>query len=797
VLGETLAAWVAFPLIAAVLAAGLALALERLTGLRLGALRVPVGLCAAVCLTLAVYWVGGTGVPALAVVVLPALAGLVLEREQVLSWRPSWLALGWLAAYLLHLGPVLTSGEWTWTGYNFVNDTAVQLLLAGWLQDHAMASPDVEQLTTASESVRVYLLTAYPLGTHALLGTLGQLVPVHLAALYQPYIALLAASAAVALAHLARRLGVPAAPAAAIGVVAVGANLFYQYALQGNVKEIAFFMALVAAAATGRELIASEHPLRASLAPAICFAAAFEIYSAASAPYLLALGLALAVAAVARRRRESIRRLAFAGAALTAGALALAAPGLAGAITFNKVASGTFSGADRAADLGHLSRPLEAIQVLGVWLSGDYRVPLPPDRHTLTVILCLVVAVLALAGVAWACARRESAPLVLIAATAVAAAYLVPRLSPYAGGKVLALASPVVVFGAGLGVWAVARRAWPLGAALAVVLSLAVLWSDALAYHIVRLAPVERLEALEDAGRRARYVPGSVLLNEPEEFAKVFHGGANFNVASEAITAEHMVLRAPEAFQNRYFDLDQQVLEFVAKYPAIVTRRSPDASRPPANYRLDYSNRWYEVWLRDPAIRPVEHIPFQWFHRAALPPRCRDVLALARRARPGELLVAARTPASAMLDTAYASRPPSWPTHPWQPEMVVTLTPGTASADVDVPETARYRGWVAGGFGRPIEARVDGKAIGRVQGVNSLGQWLPAGEISLTRGRHRFELVRGGGTLAPGDGHVGELGPLLLERADRTRSLERVAPAQARQLCGRPWDWIERVGRER
>jgi hypothetical protein len=792
-LGETLAAWVVLPAVAVAIALGLALLLERVTGNRLHALRVPVGLCAAVCIAFAVLWVDAPGWVAAVAIVAPALAGLALERRELAGLRPGWLTLGWLAAFGLHLAPVVLSGEWTWTGYNFVNDTATQMLLADHLAEHGVAAPEVAQPTTATEFVRVYFLTAYPLGSHALLGTLGELVPAPLPALYQPYIALLAASAAVSLSHLAMRAGLPAAAAAATGTLAVGANLFYQYALQGNVKEIAFFMALAAAAATGREVIASERPLRAAPAAAICFATAFEVYSAAAAPYLIALGVLL-VAAGLWRHRAPVVELARAGVALGAGALVLAIPALTGVGTFNEVASGTFASEETSADLGHLLRPLKLYQAAGVWLTGDYRVPVPDDKELLTAAFMVAVVALLVLGAIWALRRREPAPLVLIVATALSAAYLLPRLSPYASGKVIALASPVVLLGAGIGIWALAGRWRVAGAAAAAVVAIGVLWSDGLAYHDVKLAPIDRMEALEGVGERLDGVRGLVLVNEPEEFAKVYNGGAPFNTATEAITPKQIQLRAPQGFQARYFDLDEQLLEYVQGFTAIVKRRSPDASRPPANFRHAYTNGWYEIWRRSPdGPQVVEHLPLQDVHRAARRPVCSEVLALAGRAAPGDRLVAAARPAPLRLDTVEARRSPSWAPHPWLPGMVLTPTPGVASTRVRVDAPGRYRSWVAGSFGRPIEVRVDGRSVGAAVGVNNLGQWLPAGTTSLDAGSHRLQLFRSGGDLSPGDGYRGELGPLVLEPVDGQIDLVRVEPGEARRLCGRRWDWVELV----
>jgi hypothetical protein len=114
---------------------------------------------------------------------------------------------------------------------------------------------------------------------------------------------------------------------------------------------------------------------------------------------------------------------------------------------------------------------------------------------------------------------------------------------------------------------------------------------------------------------------------------------------------------------------------------------------------------------------------------------------------------------------------------------------------VVLDEPGTYRVWLRGSTGRGIRISVDGREVGEARGVNSPQSWLEAGEVRLGAGRHSVEVLRGGGRLATGDGYAGELGPVALERAGEER-LVTVQPADAeRALCGRRWDWIERVAR--
>ena len=91
---------------------------------------------------------------------------------------------------------------------------------------------------------------------------------------------------------------------------------------------------------------------------------------------------------------------------------------------------------------------------------------------------------------------------------------------------------------------------------------------------------------------------GLVLWNEFEEYAKLLANDARISVPFEAITPQQVQLRNPTYFYGHYFDLDEELLSFVEGYPMIVTRRSPAASRPPANYRLVYENDYYLGWQR-------------------------------------------------------------------------------------------------------------------------------------------------------------------------------------------------------
>jgi hypothetical protein len=793
---QSLLAWLWAPLALYLLALGLGLLAERIVRFELpNAVLAPFGLAVAIVLAVPIYRLGAGAAVVTPLLALLAVAGAALARRDLRErLNPGPAGLAALGAYALYMAPVLLSGHWTWPGYNFVNDTAANFLFADLLEHHGLALPG--QVDSATEVIQALPETlGYPVGAHSLLATLRPLTGAPLAAVYQPAIGAVAGLAAMSLAHLARRSGLPANAAAAAGFLGVGAALLYRYALHGGIKEVVVVALLATATAVGLEAAASRLSTRGVVLFALCLLPLVLVFGAAGGPYALVVGLLVLAAALAGRNRPSaahVGRVAAVGAAV---ALLAALPTLSETVSFGRSASQSFAseGGASTAYLGQLLRPLPAVQAAGVWFARDYRVPADPGWGTLNGVAIALTLALALIGIGVGLWRRRPAAVVLFAAAALPAAVFAPRLSPYADAKLLVILTPAVVLMAAIGAFALisaGRLALRVaGLVGAVLLTVAVLYSDALGYRVAQLAPPDRVAAMEDAAAHARG-GGLWLVNEWEEYAKYFMRGIKVNPAFEAISPKPAELRNPRPIFGRYYDLDELTLPYVQSFPGIIKRRSPSASRPPASFELVYSNRYYEVWRRRSEVRVIEHLGLQHLHEAADQPACARVRRLARRARPSDRLMAAARPPLALLDPLNAGlRPKLWVRNVNAPGTVVPVSPG----DMRVQRRTRggrYRVWIRGSFGRPTSAFVDGREIGAADEVNTPGQWVEVGELQLAAGEHEIELVRPDSKPGPGDAYRGELGPVALEPA-RPAKLVTVAPGQASELCGREWDWIE------
>ena len=793
----SLAAWLGLPLLLHLVASGVGMTAERVARFPLrDALLAPTGACLAVLVALPVVQLHAPALVTALILVALALTGLILNRRALRArLLPGWPALAALAAYALYLAPVVLSGHWTWLGYNFVNDTAIHLAMIDHVAEHGSAMAGGLP-STHDNAVNGTLSSGYPLGTYGLLAALKWLLPLETAALYQPFIGCLAALAAMAFAALARREGASGPAAAAIALAAAGASITYQYALHGAIKELALVLVLAVVAVLVREALdARLHPGAVALA-ALCSATGVGVFSAAAGAYSLALGALVLLAVAIERERPARKTIAVAAGVAVAAFVVAALPIAADTLSFGNAASGAFAenagSPTTPTDFGHLLRHLPFYQGFGTWFRDDYRLPLADGLPRIaTSALIVLAAVLVVVAAAMELRRRRLAALFALGPALAVYVIAAPRLSPYADAKLLVALSPMLVFAAGMGAWWLSRRSVAVGAVAAALLASGVLVSDALAYHHARLAPTDRLLALRDAVEHAP-AGARILTAEWEELAKYFDGGRALNVGPEAYSPAPVEQRNPRAIFHRSFDLDALTEEYVQRWNAILLRRSPLNSKPPANFTRRYANDDYELWVRADAPSVLDHLPLPGARYGAGPPNCTDVHVLAQRATPGERLVALRRPPVAFFDPAQPeSRPRSWG-NAETPGLLVPSSQATARGEVRTPQAGRYRVWVEGGGGRAASVRVDGREVGSAQQINTPSQWLEVGTAQLGAGGHEVELSVPGASLAPGNGYPGELGRVAFE-LDRPLERVTVAPGRADELCGRDWDWIDRV----
>jgi len=814
-LGAPVALWV--------VCLGCGLSVERVLRVRLSnALLLPLGLCVAFALIFPGYAAGAGDALAIALLVAVTLAGLVFAKDGLRArLNPGWPGAAGVAVYVLYMLPVIAYGHWTWVGYDFVNDSAFEMLLAAHIKGYGLTLGNIP-LTSEQQFLMSYLNSGYPLGTQSLLGTLSGLTDTDVPVLYQGFIASLAALATVALATVTRGL-LSARKGALAAFAAMAANLTYQYALQGNIKEIGLLATLCAGIALGRAAIELGRPYAGAALMAVVTAAALATYNAVAVPFLGALALFFGLGLLFVRHSRPSRT--WIGPVLLGLGLAalLSIPSLVSFKTFFEVArTGQGSTGVGAIQLGQLLRPLPLSQLSGVWLSGEYRSAIASHHAGLLTSIATVAILLAIVpGVAFALKRRAPAVPAMVGMVGLILLIVFPRASPYAQGKLLAICSPFLVLAGvagllclvplpsrradrdthartspegGAGVRSMGWRLSAIGTILAAGVGLAILASDLLAYNHDRVAPTAQMEAIRQTGDHFAG-RGLVLWNEFQEFAKYFARAAKISVPFEALTPQQVELRNPTYFYGHYFDLDEELLSFVEKYPILVTRRSPAASRPPANYKLVYENAYYLGWEKTNRPEVLEHMPLQQLYSPAFPIDCPALAAMVAKAPRTAHLIEAQSPEVVSYEPqSNPKRPARWPPNPGQAGSVYTVGPGRIDGTLTVKRPGSYRVWVQGDFPRPLHVWVDGHEVGTVSGSNTPGQWLQAATVRLAAGPHLVEVEKAPGRdhLGPGEWAVGTLGAVALQGEEPERMIS-LPLSKWHSLCGMQADWVEVV----
>jgi hypothetical protein len=577
---------------------------------------------------------------------------------------------------------------------------------------------------------------------------------------------------------------------AAAAFIAAQPAILYGYSLWGGSKEVpaAALLALIAAltpiAVRQRSGVLGLLPLAAASAAMV------EILNFGGAVWLVPVLLPALVAGVRLRgRRFGLSAAAFAGLAVV-----FALPPLVSASGFLKVTSKFLT---KESELGNLIRPLSGLQLFGVWPVGDFR--LRPADIGITYVLVAVVVVSAVAGVIWAWRRGSWALLLYVAGAGVGCTIAVALGSPWIDAKALAIASPAFLVAAMAGAgWLIGTRRVIEGGVVAALIAGGVLWSNALAYHDVWLAPRSQLRELETIGNRFAG-GGPTLMTEYQSFGvRHFLRNMDPEAVSELRTRFDPLRNGQEVPKGEYADLDRLALSGVLAYRTLVLPKTASASRPPSVYRLVWSGTFYDVWQRpEPLqVRILDHLPLGTDLTAAAVPHCADVLRLARAAAAsGGRLAAVIRPQPIVVPLSSGRFPATWQAYSGSPDVVYPARSGTLTANVMVPTSGRYGVWLGGSFRRWLELSVDGRVIGiRRHQLNHPGDYTPMGKTVLTAGQHFVTLRYSAANLLPGSGGPPfALGPLVLSRYTEELPVTYLQPSAAPSLCERSLDWVEAV----
>lgn len=773
-------AWIVFPAVALLVALGLGLLAERAAGERLpGVLLLPLGMAGVAGLTQLPTYSGTTAELTLPLLVVAAAAGLWLGRERLRERGVDrWAASVFVAVVALYGAPVILTGTPTFLGYTILGDTSIHFIGADALltfgRDFAALPPSSYEYSL----VAYYGANAYPSGGPTAAGALTMLAGIDVAWSFQVLLSLLSALSGLCLYSLAAPLVRSNAQRAAVAFLAATPALSVAYAWQGSVKEVGTaFGVILTAALIPPYLRERKGSPRRAIPLAVAAGATVGIVGPAAAVWLgpLTLGAFL------------LARLPWTHAIVFAGVVAaLSYQMLVDLLTYVDIAGGVVTAQK---EFGNLLGELRIEQALGIWLTGDYRVPVTA-RATINDVLMAAVAIAGIGGIAHSL-RRRAWPLALFLGVSGFAFWYVYRSgSPWADGKALMIVSPAVMLAAGVGAAWLGRAGW----AVLAVLGLGVLWTNALQYHDASPAPYDRMSELDVVGERIDG-EGPTFYPEFEEFAKHFLRQGDPEGAGEGWQRRFDQSGGWDGSLPRFGfaqDVDFFKPSYIANYRTIVLRKGFQSSRPPSNYERTFAGDFYEIWQR--TGDPVEdRLHVGQNRQPAATAECKPLGAL--RGRGSELAYVERPP-NILFDVASQPLPRGWSKDVTDGATVILRGAGRLQGTVTVPEAGRYDVWVEISDRREWELKLGDRTIPFRARLNSRAVAEHVGTVELEAGALAVELNRPGGSLIPGDsGYMRMLGPLALTPADPGALPVQTAPASDyRDVCGRSVDWVDVTG---
>jgi hypothetical protein len=496
--------------------------------------------------------------------------------------------------------PFAAGGGFDIMGTYVNNDLEFHLFNAEWLRGHEGAEPQ-------------QIADGYPVGPHGLVVALSTLTG---AGIPEAWNALLIATAvATALASLSMigglRPAIRTSGGLLVGLSYLGASFYVQSAFKETLMAmfvLGFALALRAAAG---ERPSGGRPLpMAAVAPAVFALACVATYSVPGLGWPLGT-LAVWAAVTFLPSRWPAVRSALVGRPwlIPAALLGLAAAALLGVVAWDRAAD--FIGGREVIGseaLANLFDPIPPYETLGLWLSSDYRIvdiSFLGHGGAYTWLLVGLGLVAAGLGVLRLAKRRELALISALLAAAAFYAVAERSLGPYVGSKALAVASPLVMLTAIVGV-APRWRGLGSGASLARSALIVAFVGIALGSTYLALsgARLDRDDHLEQLSRFRDEVDGHrVLFLGSDELVFWALRGASV----EPGTQFPDVIELPRTGER--VDFDSFVPGTLDDFDYVVAPNSDYMSEPPSNFRVVARTESFTLYQRFGPTPPRKTLP--------------------------------------------------------------------------------------------------------------------------------------------------------------------------------------------
>lgn len=800
-----LAAWILAPIALFFLSLGLGLLIHNrrsAAGLSLAQL---VGMGFALMVAIGSFLIEFKGIARFTTIAVSVLAliGLVLGRKKIRNFLKRRYELFVLTSSFILAGlPVLTYRKISWPGWVQLDDTATFLAITDWIMSKGRSLPE-KLISTNDRVIQVVLggsfygtydantnSTAfdYPVGSLIPLGVTGRLLNIDLAWIYFPYLAFCLALTALLFYSFTNTVFNRKWVASLVAITSASASTYYAYALWGGIKELSLVPVLTLSILLLSKLkesgIRNRDGRNTSLLYLLSAGAIYALAGKSGFGFILGeLALFTLFYFVTKRFQFSVRKSLI---ALVAVLILLYLTKDLISNFFNKYLI------PEIPDSGNLARPVNMLQVLGIWPSGDFRGDIYWQPYSY-LALAIVIALLLLG--LWSSFKTERL-LTLIGVVLTFA--IVIYSSIFSGiwltGKAIAVASPFFLLTAFIGV-AQLRKTKRLRFVATLSLTLLVLGvgtSNYLGYRHTWLAPSEKVQELAQIGKRFKDQGPALMTDYSVIGARYLLRNLQAESASE-LRVNLIPMRDGSELQKGFAaDIDLFENSEISKYPLLVLKHTAAASRPLFNYDLAFEGKYYDVWkINEKAPKNIESIGFGTNYVPAGAPSCKFLKNQVKDVS-GKVYSAIRTPVS-LVDLSEGQLPTNWRKEENAFGAVTPGSGGTITSILEVYESGDFQLFLSGSFGGKLTLTIDSKEVFRgktfFEGNRFLSNYLTTTKLSA--GKHLLQVTYSKPLLSPGAGVIETLGPIYLTTETAAKSKVVSLPAESiNELCGKNLDWL-------
>ena len=787
-------AWILFPIFLLLISVSIGIGVRYLTkNIFELSLVLPVGFASLILILQFLTFKKFTVVFALPIVMMLTAICIINARQVVLQYfRENRLQL--LVGFItnaIYSVPIWASGAPTFAGWIKLDDGSTWLAFADRLTEAGRNTIGL-QPSTYEATLQLNLSPSadkgpgYPIGAFLPLGGISKLIGVDSAWALQPYMSFLAGMLAMILFVALKNTVISPVIRACISVLSSCSSLLFGYAMWGGVKELLlapFFAILIyfgISFSPGKNLI---YPI----VPFAIIASAFIAVAGPSGAIWVFVPLICLLVRVYRFYEISNVWRVVRSLFLVSLILCIPAIFISNILNLNSL----FFFAKSSDDIGNLVGHIDRREVLGIWPSGDFRFPPNINQGPLNLALLIVLG-LVLLGI-FNSYKSKDFFVAIIAVNAFFYTLLFSFGNAWIGGKAMAVSSPFLLLAALVGIYWLLQSERVVEAVLSsIIVGGGVVVSLALTYHEVWLAPYAQLKELQQIGDD-QSLSGPTLMLEYSPYGSR-HFLRNLTTESAGELRRNLIpLKSGQGVEKgNSADIDEFPLTSINPYKTLVLQRSPSASRPPSNYRLAYSKRFYEVWQQDIAAKNItEHISFGNISTAGEVPSCSRLKTIAERAGTGAFITTVVRDRNISVNLGQNVLPNKWSSGS-KPGSVIAPNSGLISNKINIAETGNYSIWIGGSFRGQIKIFVDGKQELVDSSQINHAKFIELGQLTLSAGAHTIDLKYSNSIFKPGTGgYPFEFGPIVLSKSSTGLPLTTIKPSQIDSLCGKNLDWIE------